>query len=68
MLAGSKALVVVAYLFLHFEEFKLETDEGKATVFAEAAFLWVKSGSSEGSERSQSSENFRGLFMCPLVP
>lgn len=48
MLAGSKALVVITYLFLHFEEFKLETDEGKAMVSAEAAFLWVKRGSSEG--------------------
>lgn len=36
---GSKALVVVTYLLLRFEEFKLETDEGKAMVFAEAAFL-----------------------------
>lgn len=36
---GSKALFVVTNLSLHFKEFKLETDEGKTMVFAEAAFL-----------------------------
>lgn len=50
----------IYHLLLHFEEFDLGTDEGKAMVSAEAALQEGKNGKlREGQERSQSSESFR---------